>query len=97
MKDSAKAGLKVLKGSTTLGWEESETYAHAGLFALEWTLQHWDRLLTKREKIQEKRTVSDRDLLPLFDDLLRPVLGHPREVEAMKPLEDILNTLMGEA
>ena len=66
----------------------------AGLLALEWCLNNWGKLMEKRARVQEMRVKSDREILPIFDDPLRPVLGHPREVEAMKPLEGVLNDLM---
>jgi len=86
---SVKSGMR-----KTSGWLAHESRAQAGLLALEWCLDNWDELMEKRARVQELRVKSDREILPLFGDPLRPVLGHPREVEAMKPLEKILNEFM---
>ena len=95
VKGSIKAGLKsTRKAGMPEGYLPLENKGAAGLLALEWCLDNWDKLLGKREKIQSMRKRNDVEILPLFDDPLRPVLGHPREIAAMKPLESVLNELM---
>jgi GT2 family glycosyltransferase len=95
VKVSIKAGMKnTRKGSLSEGYLPLENRGAAGLLALEWCLNNWDELLEKRNKVQSIRVRNDKEILPMFDDPLRPVLGHPREVEAMKPLESVLNELL---
>ncbi|MCX6646064.1 MAG: glycosyltransferase family 2 protein, partial [bacterium] len=95
VRDSIKTGMKSSrKGTLPDGYLPLENRGAAGLLALEWCLNNWDDLLEKRNKVQSMRIRKDREILPLFDDPLRPVLGHPREVEAMKPLEPVLNELL---
>lgn len=95
VKGSIKAGMKTSrKGTLPEGYLPLENRGAAGLLALEWCLGNWDRLLEKRNWVQALRVKNDGEILPLFDDPLRPVLGHPQEVEAMKPLEPVLNELL---
>jgi len=95
VKESVKSGMKASrKASLPHGYLPLDSRGVAGLMALEWCLDNWDVLMEKRAKVQATRVKSDREILPIFDDPLRPVLGHPREVEAMKPLEGVLNELM---
>jgi hypothetical protein len=68
----------------------------AGLQALEWCLNNWDDLMQRRTQVQALRKKKDSEILPFFDDPLRPVLGHPREIEAMKPLESVLAWLLSQ-
>lgn len=95
VKESVKSGMKASrKASLPHGYLPLDSRGVAGLMALEWCLRNWDGIMKKRAKVQQTRTRSDREILPIFDDPLRPVLGHPREIEAMKPLEEILNRIM---
>jgi GT2 family glycosyltransferase len=95
VKESLKSGMKsARKANLPDGWLPVESRGAAGLFALEWILNNWDRLWEKRGKVQGMRVKGDSEILPMFDDPLRPVLGHPREVAAMKPLEGILREIL---
>jgi GT2 family glycosyltransferase len=95
VKESLKAGMKeARKASLPEGYLAIESRGAAGPAALEWCLGNWENLMDKRQLVQAFRVKSDYEVLPLFDDPLRPVLGHPREVEAMKPLESILSVMM---
>jgi GT2 family glycosyltransferase len=95
VRETLKAGMKQSrKGSLADGYLPIETRGAAGLLAMEWILHNWDSLMSKRAKVQDMRVREDREILSVFDDPVRPVLGHPREVDAMKPLESILNELM---
>ncbi len=95
VKESLKTGMKnARRGSLPDGWLPVEKRGAAGLLALEWCLRNWPRLMEKRADIQSMRIRNDNEILPLFDDPLRPVLGHPREFEAMKPLEKIMDDLI---
>jgi GT2 family glycosyltransferase len=95
MKESLKTGMKsARKASVPSGYIPMEVRGLAGLSALEWCLDNWSELMSKRAKIQSMRTKGDKEILPLFDDPMRPVLGHPREIEAMQPLEAVLTELL---
>ena len=95
VKVSIKAGMKSSrKGTLPDGYLPLENRGAAGLLALEWLLGNWGEILEKRNRVQRSRVRNDGEILPLFDDPLRPVLGHPREVEAMKPLESVLDELL---
>ncbi len=95
VKESVKSGMKASRKATLPhGYLPVDSRGVAGLMALEWILTNWHALMEKRAAVQKMRVRSDREILPIFDDPLRPVLGHPREVEAMKPLETVLNDLM---
>jgi GT2 family glycosyltransferase len=96
VKESLKAGMKsARKGSVPAGYLPIESRGAAGLLALEWCLNNWDDLIERRGRVQALRKRKDGEILPFFDDPLRPVLGHPREIEAMKPLEGVLGWLLG--
>jgi len=95
VKVTLKSGMKnTRKGSLPDGYLPIESRGAAGLYALEWCMNNWDGLFEKRNKVQAMRSKNDIEVLNLFDDPMRPVLGHPREVESMKPLESVLNELM---
>jgi GT2 family glycosyltransferase len=95
VKESVKSGMKASrKASLPHGYLPLDSRGVGGLMALEWCLGNWVGIMEKRAKVQEMRTKTDQEILPVFDDPLRPVLGHPREIEAMKPLEGILNRIM---
>jgi len=95
VKESLRSGMKsARKGSLPDGYLPIENRGAAGLFALEWCLNNWDRLIEKRSKVQSGRAREDSWVLNNFDDPMRPVLGHPREVESMKQLDGILNSIL---
>lgn len=95
VRESLKAGMKSSrKSGLPDGWLPIENRGAAGLYALEWCLSNWDRIMEKRSRVQETRVRTDGEILPMFDDPIRPVLGHPREVAAMVPLEGILSDMM---
>ena len=96
VKESLKAGMKAArKASLPHGYLPIESRSAGGIYALEWCLRNWDEIMEKREKVQMLRKREDREIIATFEDPLRPVLGHPREVEAMSPLEGILNEILG--
>jgi len=96
VKLSIKSGMKhARKSGLPEGYLPIESRGAAGLFAVEWCLNNWDELMSKRAKVQGMRKVDDGMLLSIFDDLTRPVLGHPREIDAMKPLEEIVDGMLG--
>lgn len=96
-KDSIKAGLKASrKHALSSGFLPLENRGAASLLAVEWVLVHWDELVESRKKIQTRRKRSDKEIIPLFNEPLRPVLGHPRETAAMAPLEDLLSEILSE-
>jgi len=96
VKESIKSGQKKSRGANLPhGWLPFESKGAASLLAVEWCLDNWDILSEKRRHVQKLRIKNDREILPLFDDPMRPILGHPREVAAMAPLTDILNDLTG--
>lgn len=66
----------------------------AGMYAIEWCMKNWNALMDKRRKIQSMRVRSDIELVAMFDDAVRPVLGHPREIESMMPLERVIEELV---
>ena len=95
VKESLKSGMKsVRKGSMPQNYLPIENRGVASLCALEWIMVNWETIFEKRAKVQSMRKRSDKEILPLFDYPVRPVLGHPREIEAMRPLEKVLENLL---
>ncbi|HEX9744457.1 MAG TPA: glycosyltransferase family 2 protein [bacterium] len=97
VREKVKSGMKSSrKASVPPMYSPMNNNGVAGLYAVEWCMKNWDRLMEKRRNVQAMRTREDGELVSMFDDAVRPVLGHPREVAAMLPLERLLESLVRE-
>lgn len=55
--------------------------------AVEYVFLNWDRLMTKRNLVQNLRQVSDDEIINLMGERFRTVLGHGREKKLMEAFE----------
>ncbi len=55
--------------------------------AVEYVFLNWDRLMTKRNQVQNLRKVSDDEIINLMGERFRTVLGHDREKKLMEAFE----------
>ncbi len=56
--------------------------------AVEYVFLNWDRLMIKRNMVQNLRNISDDEIINLMGERFRTVLGHDREKKLMETFEN---------